>query len=273
MRFKLTLKVNRQKFGDELPINYLYESSAAIYRILSKADKDYATWLHDNGFELSRGKRFKLFTFSRFFIPEYKIIPKKGRIKILCDTIEWQISFLPERSTQKFIEGLFSNQIFEVGDRRSAVQFEIRSVEAMPEPEYTEEMEFNTLSPMCIKFKREDGGKDYLSPTDVRSPFLIFNGLIDRYRSFYHQDPPFSVSDCKLSVTKDPKSALITVKAGTKEETKIRGYLCSFKIKAPVEIMKMIYTSGIGSLNAIGFGCVEEKYSPLPINDRGQRCD
>jgi CRISPR-associated endoribonuclease Cas6 len=70
MRFKLTLKVNREVFGDILPLSYQYELSAAIYKILSKADAEYATWLHNNGFELNPQKKFKLFTFSRLRIPD-----------------------------------------------------------------------------------------------------------------------------------------------------------------------------------------------------------
>lgn len=38
MRFRLVLEVNRRAFGNLLPINYQYEQSAAIYRILSEAD-------------------------------------------------------------------------------------------------------------------------------------------------------------------------------------------------------------------------------------------
>ena len=71
MRFRLVLDVNRHAFGSRLPINYQYEQSAAIYRILSSADESYAEWLHDNGFRLESGKTFKLFTYSRFKIDEY----------------------------------------------------------------------------------------------------------------------------------------------------------------------------------------------------------
>jgi len=50
MRFRLRLYVNKQVYGNVLPINYQYEQSAAIYKILSRSGEDYATWLHDNGF-------------------------------------------------------------------------------------------------------------------------------------------------------------------------------------------------------------------------------
>ena len=42
MRFRLILTVDRRSFGDLLPINYQYEQSAVIYRILSKASEEYA---------------------------------------------------------------------------------------------------------------------------------------------------------------------------------------------------------------------------------------
>lgn len=256
MRFKLTLKINREKYGDTLPLSYQYEASSAIYRILSKADKEYSTWLHDNGFNFDPKKKFKLFTFSRIF-GDYKIFKDAARIKYFGDVVEWYVSFLPEQSTQKFIEGLFLNQTFEIGDRKSVVQFHITCVEAMPEPDYSEEMEFETLSPICIKLKNEDGRMDYLSPKDVRAPYLIFNGLFDKYKTFYGEALESPLEDCKLEILSEPKSALILVKAGTNAQTKVRGYQCIFKIKAPIEIMKIIYSSGIGVQTSVGFGCVE----------------
>ena len=34
MRFKITLQVNSRAFGRSLPLNYMYELSSAVYRIL-----------------------------------------------------------------------------------------------------------------------------------------------------------------------------------------------------------------------------------------------
>ncbi len=180
-------------------------------------------------------------------------------IRYLGDTVKWYVSFLPEKSTQKFIEGLFLNQIFEIGDNQSLVQFQIIYVETLPEPDYSEEMEFETQSPMCIKLKTEYGRMEYLSPKDVRAPYLIFSGLLDRYKIFYGKSLPNSPFDFKFEVLSEPKSSLILIKAGTAAQTRVRGYHCRFKVKAPVEIMKIIYSSGIGVQNSVGFGCVEVK--------------
>ena len=97
MRFRLILTVDRRSFGDLLPINYQYEQSAVIYRILSKASEEYADCLHHNGFQLESGRRFKLFTFSRLKIEKRQVLPQNERIRILSDSVEWQISSCPKK--------------------------------------------------------------------------------------------------------------------------------------------------------------------------------
>lgn len=256
MRFRLVLDVNRCAFGDRLPINYQYEQSAAIYRILSSADEFYAEWLHDNGFRLESGKTFKLFTYSRFKIDEYRVLRSKERLQTLSDTVEWQISFLPEKSTENFIQGLFQDKVFEIGDAKSVVQFIVRSVEVMPEPDYSGKMVFATMSPICLKFHRSDGRTDYLSPLDVRAPFLLFNGLFDKYKLFYGKDCPYAMPECRLKVLDEPKSVLVKIKAGMPEETRIRGFMCKLEMEAPIELMRLMYEGGVGVLNSQGFGCL-----------------
>lgn len=257
MRFKLTLEVNKKAFGNRLPINYQYEQSAVIYRILACADKDYATWLHENGYQMENGKTFKFFSYSRLDIEKYKILKEEGRILIFSDTVEWQISFLPEKSTQRFIQGLFMNQVFEIGDRKSTVQFIVRNVEVVSSPEFTEEMTFRTLSPMCLKLRHEGRKVDYLSPTDSAASYILFKGLIEKYSLFYGTECPFRVEDCRLEVLNSPKSVLIKIKADTPQETSVRGFMCRMKIAAPSELMKLMYEAGAGSLCAQGFGCLK----------------
>lgn len=257
MRFKLILEVNKKAFGNKLPINYQYEQSAAIYKILGSADEKFANWLHDNGFQLTDGKRFKLFTYSRFKIEKRTLLKEERRILIHSDTIEWQISFLPEISTQRFVEGLFKHQTFEIGDKRSAVQFYIRSVEVLPPPIFKEEMVFKTMSPICLKLKNEQQRIDYLAPSDVRAKHLLINGLLDRYKSYYYETLEYSAEDCFLEVLNEPKPVLVTIKAGTMQETRVKGYMTQFKIKAPIAILQIMYESGAGSLCSQGFGCLK----------------
>jgi len=258
MRFKLTLEVNKQIFGNILPINYQYEQSAVIYRTLSQASKEYADWLHENGFRMESGKNFKLFTYSPLKITK-RFIPKDNdRIHILSDTVEWQISFLPEQSTEKYIQGLFVNQVFEIGDKKTTVQFQVQQVEVLPPPEFSETMHFETMSPMCLSVKREDGSAEYISPEDPRAKDAVLSGLLSRYESFYGKPFP-SAFDFDFKAAKSAYSKMITIKANSSAQTKVRGYKCSFTLKAPVELMKILYESGIGQECSQGFGCVRER--------------
>lgn len=258
MRFKLILEVTSKAFGNLLPINYQYEQSAVIYRILSRANKEYANWLHENGFQLESGKKFKLFSYSPLKIARRYIPPKKDRIKILSDKVEWQISFLPEQSTEKFIQGLFTKQIFEIGDKKSTVRFQVQQIEVLPPPEFTETMTFETMSPMCLAIKREDGSTKYISPEDPGAKDIILYGLMERYTVIkgksYTGDLSFDFfpeGGCKKKV--------VTIKANTKAETKVAGYKCKFTVTAPTELMQILYESGIGSLCSQGFGCVRAR--------------
>lgn len=257
MRFKLTLEVNNRAFGNILPINYQYEQSAVIYRILSRANEEYATWLHDNGFSIGgAGKRFKLFSYSRLIIEKFRILRESERLAILSTPIYWYISFLPENSTEKFIQGLFANQQFEIGDKKTVVKFRVANVEVLQSPEFKDEMTFNALSPICIRNKRADGGIDYLHPADSLYEKALLDGLMSRYQIFNKRPYP-GQSFLHLETLSEPKSALVKIKAGTEAQTNVRGYLYKFKIQAPSDLIRLMYESGMGEECSQGFGCVE----------------
>ena len=53
-------------------------------------------------------------------------------------------------------------------------------------------------------------------------------------------------------------SKLIAIKANTPYESRVRGYLFSFRMKAPLELMKMAYEGGIGEQCSQGFGFIKK---------------
>lgn len=255
MRFKLTLNIEKHIFGNSLPLNYQYELSGVIYKILSLASEEYATWLHDNGFTLDT-KQFKLFTYSRLVISRYTIEKESARIQINSDTVEWYISFLPEESTEKFVQGVFMNQVFQLGDKRSKVQFRVQSVQVLPIPQFESEMTFETLSPICISLRNDNGKTDYLSPSDERSKESILFSLLNRYKAFY--GVPYSGTvGFDFDLLNTPKSTLVTFKANTPYESKVKGYMCKFRMKADPDLMKLAYECGVGMKGSQGWGMVK----------------
>ena len=258
MKFKLTLKIDR-KHGDLLPFNYQYEQSAVIYRILAQADTQYASWLHENGYQLNGSKRFKLFCYSPFIFEKVRPLPKEGCLNIIGERTTWYISFIPEKSTLEFFLGIFTHQSFTIGNKEHRVAFGVAGVEAMPMPPLSEDMTFQALSPICVK-QHEGGNTVYLSPDNPKFAAGILKGLKARYESIHGQ--PFDMNDNAFAFEltgNKVKAKLITIKANTPYESRVRGYLCSFRMKAPLELMKIACEGGIGEQCSQGFGFIEIK--------------
>jgi len=252
--------VNAKAYGRRLPLNYQYELSAAVYRVLASHDKEFASWLHENGFKTEKGKVFKLFTFSRLFPERYRVLRQSNQLELLSDTVEWQIGFLPEKSTQQFIEALFQNWVFEVGNKQSVVQFEIGNVQLLPSPTFSETMCFETLSPITVSRKDDllrdcypQSGEEFKDASWVRERLL--HNLMDKYEAF-HGKPYDGEKTLDFKALTEPKSALVTIKAGTPQETKVRGFMCKLNLQCPGELMRIAYECGLGEANGQGFGCL-----------------
>lgn len=263
MRFQISLCAVNSRFGKRLPLNYQYELSAATYHILASANEEFAEWLHENGFQMENGKQFKLFTFSRLKPAEFRILRQSNQLELLSDRVEWQITFLPERSTQKFVEGLFQKRVFEVGNRQSVVQFQVDSIEMLPSPEFTDTMTFEAISPITVSQKLEDGRDAYPQTAEEfsKAPWVrerLLQNLLDKYEAFYGT-PYEGERFFDMMTLTEPKSALVTIKAGTPQETKVRGFLCRLALHCPAELMRIAYESGLGEGNSQGFGCLGVK--------------
>ena len=267
MRFRLTLE-NTDK--GLLPMNYQYELSAWIYKTLNYGNSEFADWLHREGYT-NDYKQFKLFTFSSLMVPKFQI--NGDRMQIESREAGLIVSFYPIDSLEYFVSGLFSNQKFTVADKRSGASFTVKTVEKLPEPEFSNEMEFNALSPILVSYKHSEKQKyaTYINPGDEQYGDLLIRNLAAKYRAFYACETVTNADDetghsgqvdtenmdYDFEPLGKPKSRLITIKSGTKQESKLRGYLYRFRIKAPAELIRLGYYAGFGEKNSLGFGCGE----------------
>lgn len=267
MRIRLTFIIpDRREFGGAkeniLPLNYRYEFSSWIYRTIHNSNSEFGDWLHEQGYR-EGNKRFKLFTFSNLFIqPRWKRI--EDRIKILSGKAQMRISFYIEKAVEHFIVGLFQNQDFFIGDRVSRAHFAVQTVEALPDPKFHNETVFECLSPICLS--QTVAGKDhpqYLSPQSQDYQQCFFDNLLYKYIAANNLSG--SAEDVKgqrgwnesmsLEILDEPKSRLVKIKAGTPQETFVKGYSYRFKLTAPVELQRFGYHAGFGEKNSMGFGC------------------
>ena len=251
MRFKLNLRLNKGVYGNILPISYQYELSAYIYKTIAKSNHLYASWLHDNGFA-NDNKRFKMFVFSNLF-PQCKAIG--DRMCILSDTMYLYLSFLPDKSTEEFVKGIFLDNILLLGDDKSKVQFQVENIEALVTPSL-DNCEFQTLSPVSISIKREDGSIEYVSPEKEGYDRILINNLKEKYLAFTGKS--FDGDDSyEFELLSPAKSRLITIKANTSSMTRVKGFNYLFKLKTDDTLMRIMYESGLGEKNSVGFGMVD----------------
>jgi len=254
MRFKLNLSlINRNQ--NVLPVNYQYELSAWIYKVINQSDPVFAEWLHDKGFSNDQ-KQFRLFTFSNLIVPQREII--NDRLVIKSDQIELIISTLPEETIQHFVSGIFLDREFTLGDRTSSAGFRINTIEALPIPVFTDEMSFRSLSPIFVS-DRVEGHRyaQYLAPDYDGYIHLMINNLKEKFNVYTGKESTYDAHNAALTLLSQSRQKGITIKSGTPQQSKLVGYQYNFKIKADKELLRMGYFTGFGEKNSMGFGCCE----------------
>ncbi len=256
MKFKIKLERTTERMV--IPINYQYELSSWIYKVIRNADAQYSLFLHEKGYQTKR-KTFKLFSFSNLTIPQRNI--KKDRIEIISKDADFQISFYMDKTAENFIMGLFKNQLFNLGDTISNVPLSVKQVEAVAMPTFGESVILKPTSPLVIGKKNEKGHDDYLAPDHPDFADLLIRNLWDKYQATGQAIPlewQNATISCRIIDLNRLKSRLVTIKANTPEQTKVRGYVdFSFELTAPKELIELALLAGLGKENALGFGACE----------------
>ena len=267
MKFSITFRVLGS--GQALPLSYQYELSSWVYHLIGNANAPFAQFLHDKGY-VQGSKKFKFFNFSQLSIPNGEFKIQKDRMLLFAKEIRLDISFLVDEAAQALIMGLFQEQEFRLGDKYSQVALRVSHVECLPLPTLdSATVHFRTASPMVVSAAVSTSNNklqhSYLSPLDVDFEAYFFQNLLQKYLTAteHHLVPPLTPTlaqqptHFKLLSSQDRvKSRLITIKAFTPEETKIRGFLFDFELTAPPELLQIGLLAGFGTENAMGFGAV-----------------
>ncbi len=252
MRLKLQLLTQK---GSILPFNYESAISTWIYSNLAKADSTFVAWLHAKGYNLEDNqKRFKLFTFSQIelykpyrFHKRLGFILEKGRASLT-------ISFLIDKSLQNSIVELFQSQDLNIRIGSGRIDFQVSSVEILPNPIFKPVMEFTSRSPIFIsKYVENKKHPVYISPDSAKDYKTYFiNNLIEKAEAIGEPLPP-ALTDF-ASQTK-AKSKLLNI-----DSTNIRAFNFDFVIAAPPELMRIGYFAGFGGKNSsLGLGFCDIK--------------
>lgn len=266
MRFTLHLRPISDR--QALTFNYQYPIQAWIYRLLANADKEYASFLHQQGYDVPDSfKTFKHFTFSSLDIQRTDPV-KKGddHLVIRSEYVFLSVSFLMDKAAESFVVGLFQNQRLWIDNTHYRTEFIIERVETQSVPVFDSIMSFRVSSPMVVASKK-NGVDQYLSPADDDFASIFALNLFDKYRSISKEHHPQLDAQAasrliQFRLLSDPeriKKRGFTVKDGQADkQTKVIGYHhFSFEITAPPQMIEVGYWSGFGRHCAVGCGMVE----------------
>ena len=230
--------------------------------MLHESDANFSGWLHDHGYQIE-GKQFRLFTFSQLDLRPYQI--QGDLVQLNGDRVSLEVSFCLNEASGHFLQGLFSQQQFSLGDAQHRIDFVVDTVEILPEPDFREERErFRCLSPVCVSLARTDGRPvEYLSPEHPHYAERLYDNLISKTQSYALdqgsiavQALPYSPEKFGFRLESRPRSRLIRIAANTQRTTQVRGFLYDFSLRCNPGWKEMIWQAGLGEKNAMGFGCV-----------------
>jgi CRISPR-associated endoribonuclease Cas6 len=255
MRFKITF--NRSGGSRMLPVDYQYYISAWIYRVIGKADHEFALFLHQHGYRDGK-KKFKLFCYSPLDIGEYVLWKAKALFEVRDNQLTLFVSFAVPEAAEKFIMGLFTDQKAYLGDRFNGLDLSVVQVERLPDPEISRIMIYKSVSPVVVSVQGEqDMYARYLSPDDVSYPELLKSNLEQKWKTLQEAVPLSGIETWEWEKRGEIRSKLVTIRTFTPQESKVRGFLYSFSLTAPVEFHHLILSAGIGEKNSVGFGWVD----------------
>lgn len=255
MRFKIVLDVNHGVSGSTLPISYQLELSAAVNRLLTSDYLEYNNWLKLNNIDAELPLKMKVYSLSNLYIPN--IVVTGNRLTIRAKKVQFWISFLPEVGTEEYLRNSLMSQIFSIGDKISRVQFIVSDIQPVsPVTEFSEQMDYISMSPVTVMAYDQDNRIEYLSPDDEDFlPFLV-DGALERYELYYGKSWDGEINP-SIEFLDMPRRKMISINSMTPKQYRVVCYMLRFRLKLPVELQRFVYTAGIGDKINYGFGYLE----------------
>jgi CRISPR-associated endoribonuclease Cas6 len=249
MRVQLTL--NAIAPHTRLPLNTNYALAGLVYRILGTASEEFATRLHNEGFD-TEGRKFKLFTFSRL---DFRRSHRSAESIVLDDpAVRLLVSSPLAEFVECFVSGLFASESFQIAQAR----FVLTAAETIAPPNFAQANSFQALSPITEAVRDEQGRVRFLGVDEDWSAVMQRN-LTRKYRALYGTEP----ADTRLHWEWDQPYLQRITQQGRRASAlvdingiKVRGWLAPFRVEGSRELIALGYEAGFGSRNSMGFGMV-----------------
>jgi len=243
MRLQLTLEI---KNGKALPLDYSKFVQAWIYKTISQADLQFSKWLHDEGLKITH-KKFKFFTFGQIQTKTKAHLSRK-LLEIQSKEMQMTMSFLLPEAMKNFVKGLFAEQTGFWGDQFNGIDFQVKSVDILPEPNFVTTMTYDCRQPVVARYKNEEGKLKFAEPKNEEFIRQLKVNAQSKYEAFYgkvyKEELAFKILKVyKRKERRDGNDNVIAV-----------GWTCEVEVTASVEMQRVVYFGGIGVGNSLGCG-------------------
>ena len=241
MRFNITLQ--NQEGGVLFPFNYNEIITSLIYNNLVDMGVDLD--FHDS-------KDFKFFTFSNIIFSKFEVT--KDGINSIDGIINFQVSSPDSKLLRKIINGFIKNNQIMINGKK----FLMTNLVRVKDPEFSDKMEFKTMSPIIVNSYKEINGKMKnwdLSPTDEKFFPFIERNLIKKYNQFF--DENLTEESIKVSSEmKNVKKKRVSIKRDTSQQYYV-GYMMDIILEGDSKVIKFAYDCGLSNKNSMGFGMIK----------------
>ena len=264
-----------------LDFSYYPKLSAAVYEAISHADSDFANDLHDGE---SYRNRIKLFGFSPLYSRQTEIYPENRRqnksgglvFKGICSfTI---CSPWPELM-DRLSEGLLKASYLRIGSQVIRIQ----GGKLMSMPDFKEKMFWQFRQPAsCVTSwsNKNENKKRYILPgvpiSGRTCEVLLRENLIHKWRRLKEIRPDIAIAWLRKDAKKmkepvdfaeeDIHVQLLPLSKGKTfhkkrhqiKKASVFSWIAPVEITAPQAIQRIAWSCGLGEMNSMGFGVVEE---------------
>jgi len=236
--------------GAILPIDYRAAVSAWIYTTIGQSNTAFAKQLHEEGYRLGH-RKFKLFTYGNLKPERYEA--KGGTFTLSQGPTTLDVSTYLSEQAQHLMMGLFKDMRFHLGSRTRPEYFDIQQATVLPDLKWSEEMIFQMQTPCCIaKGDGERRTSEYIQPDHPEFGERLIQNLKNKCLALPESLRPQLPSEIKaeFELLGQYRERLHRI-----HDSRIKGYTFKFRIKAPIELIKMGYYGGFGEKGAaLGFG-------------------
>lgn len=243
MKLRLSLTSNNKFL---IKMEYKSSLQAVVYSML---DENFATWLHNRGFEYEK-RTFKLFSFTKF----------QERYRFIKETQEFlypsEVSFTISSPVYEILEQTAKNFALSTKIEIAGINFTVTSIEIVSADKIeSDKIRINAVEPVEVHstLSKSDGTKKtyYYSPKEKEFSQLINSNLQKKWYSFFGEECPYTIEIDPVNM-KYCRERVQNFKGKV-----IKGWTGHFWLKGDPEILKFALDTGIGSSNSAGYGFIE----------------